>query len=70
MQQDGELTRHSNNRAFLSVLAAALGQMHSRTLQIAVRPESSEQVLRAQHQKRAQLFVARLADSQLLVDVA
>ena len=52
MQQDGELARYGHNRSLLSVLAAAHGQVYSPAFQIAVWSESSQQVLRALHQKR------------------
>src|SRR6516162_9573464 len=70
VEQYGELAGHGNLGALLRVLATSLGEFESPTAQVAVLPERSQDVVRAQHQQTPHERIARLRDPQLRVVVS
>jgi hypothetical protein len=51
MQQDGQLTRDGDHRAFLPALASVLSQLHAPSTQITIDSPLAENVVRSLHQE-------------------
>ena len=68
MENDGKFSGDRNDRSLLAVFAAAFEHSRAPAFKISVRTKTPQQVLRALNQQRTELFVASLADSELLFD--
>src|SRR5580700_3873436 len=65
MQQHCQLTSRRNDGAFLSRLAAALGQFQTPSSQIAVSSKRAKYVVCPLHEQRSQVRIALFADVHL-----
>ena len=67
VQQDGELSGDSDDRAFLASRPAMSSKPLAKAAEIAVVSERPEDVLSALHQQTAQIRIALLVDPELRV---
>ena len=58
------------NGSLLTIFSTSLEHSSTPAFEVTVRAKTSQQILRTLNQQRAELFVAGLADSQLLLDRA
>src|SRR6266481_1974145 len=65
MQQDRQLSRRSNDRSFLPVLSATLGQLQAPPSQITARSKRTQNVVPSLYQQRSQIRIAFFADVHL-----
>jgi hypothetical protein len=70
MEKHREFASNSDYGALLRVFPAALRHSTSPTLEIGIRTEAPKQILGTLDQQRSETPVARLADPELLIDIA
>jgi hypothetical protein len=70
MQEDRKFPSNGYYSPLLGILGATLCHSISPTLEIGIRPEASQQVLRTLYQQRSKPPITSFRDSELLVDVA
>ena len=70
MEQNGRFPSNGDDSSFLAIFSAPFEHSGAPAFEVTVRTKSSQQILSTLNQQRAELFVARLADSELLFDRA
>jgi hypothetical protein len=70
MEKNGEFSGNGDDCSFLAIFSAPFEHSSAPAFQITVRAKTSQQILSTLNQQRAELFVAGLADSELLFNRA
>jgi hypothetical protein len=68
VEKDSKFSSDRNDCPFLAVSPAPLEHSRAPAFKITVRAKTSQQILSALNEQRSELFVASLADSELLFD--
>ena len=70
VEKNGKFSGHDTDGSFLAIFPAPFEHSSAPAFEITVRAKTSQQILCALNQQRAELFVAGLANSELLLDRA
>ena len=68
VEEDSKFSGDRDDGSFLTVFAAALEHPRAPAFKIAVRTKAAQQVLSTLDEQRTKLFVASLADPELLIN--
>src|SRR5271170_5217582 len=70
VEENSQFPGYRHNGSFLAVFPAPFEHSSAPAFEVTIWPETPQQILSTLNQQRAKLFVAGLADSELLFDRA